>query len=409
MNLSTLAKPVTLKILGLIVIGIGMKNESQYIMLFGLCLLTALFAWGWLDEAPESTAPSLELPDDCMRDVRTNLHHSQIPLFEQVMLPMMAAEFVKLETQIVGKTLSGYPISLFDKKTMDLVCLFSDLKVSRVLYQKRVHEERDRAITLLVFLTLFFKEQKQEGQLVDVLKKIPVQAYKLLRKEAYRLFDLSYLLTEHKVVVNHDLVDELSRLSLFNQYESCSTSLAQPAITNDVSTPEATTESLLVEESLLSSEENTTQEEKPVFASSEKEELIKEVPSTLENNALQAEQVIKPAGEAQGLIVGFVSWLEKRINSGNRQFALESQKLVVSNPDKYGNLQVFILPEVLGKYQSRSGVDSGKLKQELIDKSELKHLFSIEKEGAQSEIIPCLLGSPFECKESTLIIEGDLS
>ena len=68
----------------------------------------------------------------------------------------------------------------------------------------------------------------------------------------------------------------------------------------------------------------------------------------------QAEERV--AEDSITLVSDFTSWLEKRMNSNNRAYKPESQRLVKTN-QKFGNDVVFITEEVLIKYQSRSGIE----------------------------------------------------
>ena len=375
---------------------------------------------GWLNSEPTRIKNNDQLPKEATKKLANSLHHSQIPLLEQIIQPIMAKEFPTLHAQKVGETLAGHSISLFDEKIKKLSEAFSTLKASRDFYQKRTLDDRDRAITLLTFFAILFEEQASEENLGLIYQKIPPQAFKMLRKQAYRLFDLSYLLLEKRLVINSELVKTFADLSLFNRYDLNSAGKAYPMLfeskptlqtslpTSECESPPAASiktqepQPQSISENELSLSEKVLPVTKPLAP-----KITKEGEGNEENQTALKETKPTNNSEQQDLISAFISWLEKRIVSGNRQFSIESQNLVITNPEKYGNTQVFVLPDVLGKYQSRSGIEACVMKQALWDKSGLTTPVFVEKEGNPIEITPCVLSNPFESQVSSQINEGE--
>lgn len=363
----------------------------------------------WLSaEKKTGCQENTKLPSTAIKTLSSSLHHSQIPLFEQVIQPMMASKFESLQAITVGKTLAGYDISLFDEKVTRLQDAFRKLKASGVFYRKRVLDERDRAITLLIFIAIFFKEDSCEERIKAVYQAIPNKAFKLLRKEAYRLFDLHYLLLEGRLIVNHDVVDDLSALSLLNQYSNATktpaTSVVDPT-NNDEAYQNVSSD--LPDKSQVPITDNS-KSTSPVAVVEEVNQNEAPTNSTEQNSNNDTKAIEKTRIDTQQAVVNdFMSWLEKRISSGNRQFALDSQNLVVSNVDKYGDKQVFVLPDLLGKYQSRSGISIDDMKRELFSVSTLKASVYLESGDDKVELVPCELSKPFESTASSPIKEGD--
>ena len=62
---------------------------------------------------------------------------------------------------------------------------------------------------------------------------------------------------------------------------------------------------------------------------------------------------------------------------------------------------------MLGKYQSRSGIEACVMKQALWDKSGLTTPVFVEKEGNSIEITPCVLSNPFESQANSQINDGE--
>ncbi|MBA2651652.1 MAG: type IV conjugative transfer system coupling protein TraD [Tatlockia sp.] len=107
-------------------------------------------------------------------------------------------------------------------------------------------------------------------------------------------------------------------------------------------------------------------------------------------------------------LTDFISWLEKRIDSGNKQFSLEEQQLVVSDSSQFGDKLVFLLPEVLAKYQSRSGLATDILESALKETDASLNLYHIERSGEIMEVFPCELNAPFLTTHSTPILKGKI-
>lgn len=129
--------------------------------------------------------------------------------------------------------------------------------------------------------------------------------------------------------------------------------------------------------------------------------------------AEKVEATIEPSLPAEKIpltpqyLPDFITWLEQRMASGNQQFSCDSKALVVCNDSLYGNKTVFILPEVLGKYQTRSGVAVDVIKANLKEACSAGKSFFIERAGNQLEVFPCQIETAFITPHSTLITEGE--
>ena len=135
-----------------------------------------------------------------------------------------------------------------------------------------------------------------------------------------------------------------------------------------------------------------------------KSETIDETPSDEPvAHQMESESSSKPLD----CLPDFLAWLEKRIASGNQQFALDSQILVCCNAERFGTRMVFLLPEVLGKYQSRSGLTTETLEHALNGAFPNQHTYYIVRDGQRIDVLPCQLNEAFTTCSSTPILEGD--
>ncbi|MBA2710115.1 MAG: type IV conjugative transfer system coupling protein TraD [Tatlockia sp.] len=135
--------------------------------------------------------------------------------------------------------------------------------------------------------------------------------------------------------------------------------------------------------------------------------LAMESPQTIHPSAVPpSESAAASSGINPDCLSDFVSWLEKRIESGNKQFSLEEQQLVVSDSSQFGETLVFVLPEVLAKYQSRSGLATDILEQALNEAHASLNPYHIERQGQIMEVLPCALNAPFLTTHSTPILKG---
>lgn len=104
----------------------------------------------------------------------------------------------------------------------------------------------------------------------------------------------------------------------------------------------------------------------------------------------------------------FISWLESRISSNNRQFSLDSAKLVLCNIEEYGNDTVFIKEETLFKYQSRSGVSADELSKEIINSYPSESSFYVDDDGEKKILLPLKLTSSISTEKKSNILKGEL-
>ena len=131
-------------------------------------------------------------------------------------------------------------------------------------------------------------------------------------------------------------------------------------------------------------------------------EIMEEETSTIE---------IKPVTDKAPAFVDylpdFIAWLEKRMGSGNQVYSLDAQMLVCCNVSEYGDQMVFLLPDVLGKYESRSGVPLQTMAQDLMTAFSDGHSYQIVRDELSIEVFPCQLDNAFTTTYSTLILKGD--
>lgn len=106
------------------------------------------------------------------------------------------------------------------------------------------------------------------------------------------------------------------------------------------------------------------------------------------------------------IIPDFIRWLEHRMDSGNKQFSLDAQELVLSNTSVYGEQLIFLRLEVFGKYESRSGVLACELEQALKQTYSDSKTYFIHHEGQLQEVVPCQITNPRSTHYSTEIKEG---
>lgn len=95
------------------------------------------------------------------------------------------------------------------------------------------------------------------------------------------------------------------------------------------------------------------------------------------------------------------------MDSGNKQFSIDAQHFVVSNASVYGEHLIFIHPEVLEKYESRSGTSCTTLEGALKKAFSNAKTYFIQKEGRSLEVLPCQIVKPQTTNHFTDIKEGD--
>lgn len=111
---------------------------------------------------------------------------------------------------------------------------------------------------------------------------------------------------------------------------------------------------------------------------------------------------------AADVLPDFIRWLEHRMNSGNKQFSLDEQELVRSNTAVFGSDLVFLKMDVLGKYESRSGIEVQVLANALNEAHPESSQYVIDEAGILQEVVPCRLSQPFTTSQSTEIKKGTM-
>ncbi|STX27528.1 Uncharacterised protein [Legionella beliardensis] len=84
----------------------------------------------------------------------------------------------------------------------------------------------------------------------------------------------------------------------------------------------------------------------------------------------------------------FLKWLKKRIESGNRKFALDSQELIITKPSHANPNILFILPEVLEQYDNYSGISAKLMQLELKKKLMITFDYTIVRNKSIIEVFP---------------------
>lgn len=131
-----------------------------------------------------------------------------------------------------------------------------------------------------------------------------------------------------------------------------------------------------------------------------------EIPSAAEPIASNREMEPQEADVNTDVLPDFIRWLEHRMNSGNKQFSLEEQELVRSNTSLYSPNLVFLKMDVLGKYESRSGIEAQDLERALKVAYQESKQFFIEEDGQLQEVVPCCITQLITTSQSTEIKEG---
>lgn len=320
-----------------------------------------------------------DLPEAAMRALQESLHHSQMTMYFTIIQPMLVRSFPSLVTEIIGKKPNEAPLTRFDEKIERLKYAFRQLATSGSLYNKRALEDRDRALTMLVFLRILWRELSA-GDLPARLKTIPVALYPMLRGEAYRLYDLVLLFTNGQVLANKKESMLLAGIEGF--FPDSSSNASETPLTAETGRD--------VQDFLV-----------PRVTLVDEIQPMRDAFSSIEPALLSTDSVTEGA-----CLADFLSWLLNRIASGNKQFALEYQALLVCNKAHFGANTIFLLPDVLAKYQSRSGVASIVLESALKDAFSDSKSFFIERDGQRIVVLPCALNEAFSTDNSTEILEG---
>ena len=115
----------------------------------------------------------------------------------------------------------------------------------------------------------------------------------------------------------------------------------------------------------------------------------------------------EPILASSKIIPDFIQWLEHRMSSGNKQFSLDAQELILRNVQEHDDQRVFLMPDVLGKYQSRSGISTQDLEPALKEAFGDAKTYFITRGGLQQEVLPCRLIQPISTEHATEIKEGN--
>ena len=112
------------------------------------------------------------------------------------------------------------------------------------------------------------------------------------------------------------------------------------------------------------------------------------------------------AEDSLTLVSDFTSWLEKRMNSNNRAYKPEIQRLIKTS-QKFGGDIAFVTEEVLIKYQSRSGIEKDILGREL--KAAFKSQDYFVKQGNEFQYLyPVKVPTPMDsATSSTIEVKGE--
>lgn len=369
------------------------SETTLFVIAVCFIVITAITSF-LLSEKKELKAVS-SLPKVAEAGLRSSLHLSQIPLLERIIIPVLASELIALRTQIIGAKVNGEPLSLFDEKIAYLTKAFQSLKTSRRLYTNRVLEEQDYAITALVFFTVLYDGIDGAVSLREKLSVIPPAIYTLTKGHSYRLFDISSFILERKILCNQDVVDVLAGIDAFNAVQknkltpTQETESAPDLISPEL--PEAITTHTLKENDvcqldIASASHDTSTEQSETS-------IIDPEPQMGEESAQRVE-----------LVTPFIEWLEKRIESNNRKFSPASQMLIKTSL-AYEKEVVFVEPDVLAKYQSRSGVDMGVLEKALSRAFNSQSFFVSGDD--RSQVFPVKLSSPIDVATTSDIHKGE--
>jgi hypothetical protein len=85
----------------------------------------------------------------------------------------------------------------------------------------------------------------------------------------------------------------------------------------------------------------------------------------------------------------FLNWLTKKIDSGEKKFALDAQELILYKPSNHNSKLIFILPEVLDLYSRYSGITAKLIQSELKKTLMVTFAYTIIRDEKVIEVFPC--------------------
>ena len=361
-HLNTLAlMPFSIAVLALV-------QHHLELMQIAAVITAVLWGLGWLLAPVKKRENGTELPAALVKQLRKSLHHSQITFFNEVIEPLMVQYMAPLDLASSSKE----SVAEFEEKCCLWKEAFIHLKSSGRLYLNRSSVEKDRAITLFVFLAILWGAKQDMSQLKTQLSKLPDFIYKALKKEAYRLYDLPGFILNGNLLCNQDEAELLQKIMPFNQTEAGVISESKPYEENaapETSRPEPHEDRQISERVLDASAEV------PVAA------------FEVEDNAHQ-------------LLQEFLLWLEKRLKSNNRKFDPEAQ-LLIKTSSNFDKDMVFVESEVLAKYQARSGIVIDELESALNKAFEGDYFY--EHSGESVQVFPVKITTALEIKSTSEI------
>ncbi|STX27940.1 Uncharacterised protein [Legionella beliardensis] len=92
----------------------------------------------------------------------------------------------------------------------------------------------------------------------------------------------------------------------------------------------------------------------------------------------------------------FLNWIKRRIDSGDREYALDAQDLILYKPSQANAKLIFILPEVFERYYRYSGISAKLIQAELKKALMINFTYTIVRNEKVIEVFPYQLPLPKE-------------
>lgn len=92
----------------------------------------------------------------------------------------------------------------------------------------------------------------------------------------------------------------------------------------------------------------------------------------------------------KNLLSKFLNWLKEQIDSGNKQFSLDSKDLILYNPSHRKPEFIFILSEVLDRYYDQTKIAPEIIQSELKKALKITFSYTILREEKVIEVFPCM-------------------
>lgn len=343
---------------------------SQFSSITQIISLGAIPLFLWIYEIRKSRAKNTELfaprknlvvPSDYVERLRALIPNNQIELFDAIFLPVLAMLYSAFSE--IGAE------EYFTKKYDDVCKVINTLKRFPELYtNQQSYKSRDRTITAFcIFRVLFsgavehFQEENQKkhqnfGVLQDIpwvlIKRVPAKLGVLLGAQHWRIYEFwTAIYGDIKSLkLNEDTINYLQK--------------AEELILEAKEDRETAKENLVPV--------------KPVST---------DIESVGDDNNIFTPTQDETKNSSLAIVANFVKWLENKVNSPDRNFALNEGDVFIS-PLEYGKGTLFITSSVLDKYSSIVKLSSAQLIHSLREFNRLgDKAYIIEKDSKKIDVI----------------------